>query len=775
MLVEAMLNWLSKSSNLLVSLLGIVVAIVVPILIHRRQRAKREFGHTLLAADQLYRAMNLVRRGSVTEYVEREEAASYMGNPATCRRLLITGPSGCGKSRLAAEIALSMPAYPSEPKYLFIRDNVGDVPEEPAPQLGGQHLVLIIDDFHNALLHTPGTSQEGVSERMELATLDPVKNLEGFIEYCQRQADTVTVMVTAQEAPLEEACQRDSRCRRFFEAFERVSLGTPDEQLRRQHWQKLCVDSPLPVPDEATLNELLDIGDHTLRTPEWFVHEHVKVDQSFQWSEGTLEEFTKFRDNPWNSIAANMPRVQQELWRAVYALRALGVPTFPRLVFAFRREAARQEIPGYSNRRVAVAEAGLALQQLATDYMPVVDGRLVIDDIPQEINDQLRAIYAQCAAKALPTALPRLRWGRDCLDDWLGRLAFPALIHALDDLGLQAEYHNLCRAFVRRYRKESVAWFYWGGASHKRGNLPSAQRAWRRAIRLKPDLAEAHNALGAVLWQHGKADEAIAEYQAALRLNPHYAIAHYNVGLALAHQDKTEEAITELRKAVRLNPTLAIAHYNLGVVLRQQGKSKEAIAEFREALAINPDFAEAQLNLGVALHQQDRTEEAVAEYRKALHLNPGLAEAHYNLGMALGQQGKTQQAVAELRQAVRLNPDYAAAHYNLGVALAQEGQTQAAITEFWEAVRINPDDAEAHYNLGVVLGLLGKTQDAITEFREALRLTPGHAKAHWLLALTLYYEQRFPEAKVEAEEAVGLDPSNEQARRVIEELTEKGY
>ncbi len=141
---------------IMLGFLALVVG-VASVVLQRQQRAKREFSHALLAADQLYRAMNLVRGGSVTEYVEREEAASYMGNPATCRRLLITGPSGCGKTRVATEIARSLPAYPSQRKYVSIGGNVAEIPQEPAPQLQGQHLVLIIDDFHNALLHTPGT------------------------------------------------------------------------------------------------------------------------------------------------------------------------------------------------------------------------------------------------------------------------------------------------------------------------------------------------------------------------------------------------------------------------------------------------------------------------------------------------------------------------------------------------------------------------------------------------------------------------------------------
>ena len=56
-----------------------------------------------------------------------------------------------------------------------------------------------------------------------------------------------------------------------------------------------------------------------------------------------------------------------------------------------------------------------------------------------------------------------------------------------------------------------------------------------------------------------------------------------------------------------------------------------------------------------------------------------------------------------------------------------------------------------------------------------LALREQVAKAHWNLAVTFYSEERFEEAKAEAEAALRLEPNNDQAKRMIELLTEKGY
>ena len=81
-------------------------------------------------------------------------------------------------------------------------------------------------------------------------------------------------------------------------------------------------------------------------------------------------------------------------------------------------------------------------------------------------------------------------------------------------------------------------------------------------MRLKPDLAAAHNNLGIVLQNQGKLEEAIASYQQALRLKPDYAEAYSNLGMAFQDQGKLEEAIASYQQALSLKPDDAGVHSN---------------------------------------------------------------------------------------------------------------------------------------------------------------------------------------------------------------------
>jgi tetratricopeptide (TPR) repeat protein len=161
-----------------------------------------------------------------------------------------------------------------------------------------------------------------------------------------------------------------------------------------------------------------------------------------------------------------------------------------------------------------------------------------------------------------------------------------------------------------------------------------------QALRLKPDLAEAHYNLGNALGQQGSLAEAIEHFQQALRVKPDHADAHSNWGVALTRQGKLAEAIEHFQQAIHIKPDDAGAHYNWGVALVHQGKPAEAVEHFQHALRIQPDNAEAHNNWGMALAHQGKLAEAIEHYQQALRVQPENAEAHNNLARALAQQDK---------------------------------------------------------------------------------------------------------------------------------------
>jgi WD40 repeat protein/tetratricopeptide (TPR) repeat protein len=166
---------------------------------------------------------------------------------------------------------------------------------------------------------------------------------------------------------------------------------------------------------------------------------------------------------------------------------------------------------------------------------------------------------------------------------------------------------------------------------------------------------------GKALERPRKQQEAIAQPPAAIRLKPDLAEAHYNLGRALKAEGNLEEAIAEYRTAVRLQPDFAAAHSNLGNALRDQGKLAEAIIEYTKAIQLKPDDSAGYSNLGLALHDQGLLAEAVVEYKKAIGLKPDDAGTLNNLAWALvlypnRPKAEYDEALRHARRAVELEP-----------------------------------------------------------------------------------------------------------------------
>jgi tetratricopeptide (TPR) repeat protein len=126
---------------------------------------------------------------------------------------------------------------------------------------------------------------------------------------------------------------------------------------------------------------------------------------------------------------------------------------------------------------------------------------------------------------------------------------------------------------------------------NRMGDHPAALAAARRAVSLKPEMAEAHRNLGVAYGFGGRWDLALAEFQETLRLKPDFAFAHYNIGWAYFSTKRYAEAIGPLTEAVRLNPDYTEAHHNLAYAYLRTGDREAALKEYRILRKLSPALA----------------------------------------------------------------------------------------------------------------------------------------------------------------------------------------
>jgi serine/threonine-protein kinase len=188
--------------------------------------------------------------------------------------------------------------------------------------------------------------------------------------------------------------------------------------------------------------------------------------------------------------------------------------------------------------------------------------------------------------------------------------------------------------------------------------------------------------------------QAEEEYREAIQINPNDGALQSALGHVLVEERKWDEAISALHAAISLLPDDPVAHNNLGVALQTVGNVADAIPEIREAIRLQPDYVEAHSNLGHALEKQNDLSSSITEYHEVLRLKPDDADAHFHLGLADYRQGNSDGAVDEYREAIRLQPGFALAHLGLGGVLYNRGEHEAGVEELRIAYTLSPDNPE---------------------------------------------------------------------------------
>ena len=120
--------------------------------------------------------------------------------------------------------------------------------------------------------------------------------------------------------------------------------------------------------------------------------------------------------------------------------------------------------------------------------------------------------------------------------------------------------------------------------------------AYRRAVELRPDDAEAWLACGRCLADADRLADAAAVLGRAVAVGPDWADAHALLADALLGTGRPDAAAAAARRAIAVRPDLAAAHTTLGNVLKDQGQPAAAVAAFARAVELRPDYWQADSN-----------------------------------------------------------------------------------------------------------------------------------------------------------------------------------
>nr|VFK14438.1 MAG: type IV pilus assembly protein PilF [Candidatus Kentron sp. LFY] len=144
----------------------------------------------------------------------------------------------------------------------------------------------------------------------------------------------------------------------------------------------------------------------------------------------------------------------------------------------------------------------------------------------------------------------------------------------------------------------------------------------------KDHWAELHTQLAIAYLEKGDNDLAWERLERALAIRPNYPDAHNALGSLYQRLNRLEKAEWHYRHAVLLNPSYSDAYNNLGVLLCATGRQTEAEQCFLKAIA-NPRYREPEIamsNAGDCAYFVGDLQKAETYLRRALSFNMELPD-----------------------------------------------------------------------------------------------------------------------------------------------------
>lgn len=280
---------------------------------------------------------------------------------------------------------------------------------------------------------------------------------------------------------------------------------------------------------------------------------------------------------------------------------------------------------------------------------------------------------------------------------------------------------------------------YWFHFDRSEQRVLNSKRAAEAALRLDPNLALAHTAMGSYHY-HGRLDydQALASYQKATALQPNDTETLIGIGAVLRRQGKMEEALPYFEKAVKIDPRSSRNVRELAYTQEFLRMYEEAYHTYDRAINISPDeLVNYIFKAWIQVKWKSDLEGARAILMTAVQKKVPNPDAYVEKFLArleyLGRNYQKSEEALQLAGPIAADDQYYYAPSSLlrGLMARLTGNKARAAVLF-DSARVNLEamikkdrsDTRFYSSLAIALAGLGRKEDAIRKAREAVDLMP---------------------------------------------------
>jgi len=304
--------------------------------------------------------------------------------------------------------------------------------------------------------------------------------------------------------------------------------------------------------------------------------------------------------------------------------------------------------------------------------------------------------------------------------------------------GLPNDAVNTLQAVLKTDPDNGFAHNELGNAFSQLGNSSRAEAEWREAIRLRPDLVDAHRSLAQAAIRNN--DDGLLQQQADQIVNLLPASPEGYLLRAMAELDHQQLNAAEqsIKTSIEKESNNPPAYVQLGRIRMAQNRPAEAEKAYQQALSLDPNSSDALGGLANVYLTQKQPDKALAAINTQVAKDPNNSNFHTMLGMLLKDEKKDSSgAEVEFRKAVELNKNNVAAYVQLGILAAERGDPDGALSAYLDGAKNNPTSVDCYYRAGNIYESKKNWDKAKEMYQKVLAIEPENGYASNSLAYVM--------------------------------------